>query len=81
MRKGEGTEMDTIGTPARLRKGTCYGQPGVYWAWKVDGYFDIHHAPEGVAPDGSDVIVEFLPTLQAAREWAREVTNIEKRGW
>jgi hypothetical protein len=52
----------------------------VYWAWKVDGYFDLHHAAEGVAPDGSDVVTEFLPTLAAARQWAREMTDLERKG-
>jgi hypothetical protein len=66
-----------IGTATRLRRGTYYGLPGVYWAWPVDGYYDLHHAPEGVAPDGSDVVVELLPTVAAAREWARAMTAIE----
>ena len=62
----------------RLRKGTCYGDPGVYWAWKYDGYYDIHFAPEGVVPDGSDVVAELFATLREAREWAREVVAIER---
>jgi hypothetical protein len=66
---------ESIGTPIRLRSGACEGDPGVFWAWKVDGYYDLHHAPEGTAPDGSDVVVEFLPTLAAARQWAREETT------
>ena len=70
----------SIGTPTRLRRGTCHGLPGVYWAWKVDGYYDLHHAAEGVAPDGSDVVTEFLPTLAAARQWAREMTDLERKG-
>lgn len=61
----------------RLRKGTYNGDPGVYWAWKYDGYFDVHHAPEGVVPDGSDVVAELFPTLREAREWAREIVAIE----
>jgi len=61
----------------RLRKGTYYGDPGVYWAWRFDGYYDVHHAPEGVTPDGSEVVAEFFPTLKEAREWAREIVAIE----
>jgi len=61
----------------RLRKGNCWGDPGVYWAWKFDGYYDIHHAPEGIVPGGSDVIAEFFPTLKEAREWVREWVAIE----
>lgn len=61
----------------RLRKGTYYGDPGIYWAWKYDGYYDIHHAPEGIVPDGSEVVAEFFPTLQEAREWARQMVAIE----
>jgi len=61
----------------RLRKGTYYGDPGVYWAWKFDGYYDVHHAPEGIVPDGSEVVAEFFPTLREAREWARQMVAIE----
>lgn len=55
----------------RLRKGTYYGDPGVYWAWKIDGYYDVHHAPEGAIPDGSDVVSELHPTIADARAWVR----------
>lgn len=63
--------MDGIKNPIRLRRGRFDGQDGVYWAWPVDGYYDLHHAPEGVDPDGSDVVEELLPTLAAARAAAR----------
>lgn len=56
----------------RIRKGTYEGDPGVYWAWKIDGYYDVHHAPEGVTPDGSDVVSELHPTLADARAWVRD---------
>jgi hypothetical protein len=61
----------------RLRKGPWEGEPGVYWAWKYDGYYDVHHAPEGMTPDGSDVVSECFPTLSEAREWTRKVVAIE----
>lgn len=61
---------DGIGTPIRLRSGTYDGIAGAYWAWPVDGYFDVHHAPEGMQPDGSEVVGEFLPSLKEARAFA-----------
>jgi hypothetical protein len=60
------------GMITKLRKGTYHGDPGVYWAWSYDGYYDIHHAPEGVIPDGSDVVSELHPTLADARAWVRD---------
>lgn len=77
-----GDDMDTIGNPIRLRNGKWDGMKGTYWAWPVDGYYDIHHAPFGVAPDGSDVIAELVPTLAEARQWVKEeVTPIGMMGW
>lgn len=64
-------DTDGITSPRRLRDGYYDEQPGTFWAWPVDGYYDLHHAPRGVDPDGSDVIEECLPTLAAARERAR----------
>ena len=68
----------SVGTPVRLRNGKCDGQAGVYWAWPIDGYFDLHHAPLGVEPDGSDVIAEGFSTLSEARAEARELVALEK---
>ena len=62
----------------RLRKGTYYGDPGVYWAWRYDGYYDVHHAPEGVTPDGSDVVSELHSTLADARAWVRTWVEMER---
>jgi hypothetical protein len=72
---------DNISSPTKLRHGTYAGTPGVYWAWKIDGYYDLHHVPEGVTPDGSDVVAELFPTLTEARAWARDMANLEKTGW
>lgn len=68
--------MDSIASPIRLRNGRHYGDAGTYWAWPVDGYYDLHHAPCGVQPDGSDVIAECLPTLAAARAEARDLADL-----
>lgn len=67
----------TVGTPIRLRNGPHDGRPGTYWAWPVDGYFDLHHAPAGTYPDGSDVISEFHATLKETRAEAREYVALE----
>lgn len=67
----------SVGNPIRLRNGTFYGMPGTYWAWPVDGYYDIHHAPEGVAPDGSDVVSELHASVKDARVWVREWLKVE----
>jgi hypothetical protein len=72
--------MDGIGTATLLRRGTYGGDPGVYWAWRVDGYYDLHFAAEGVAPDGSDVVAELFATMSEARAWARELSDLERRG-
>ena len=66
----------TIRTPIRLRDGACWGQPGTYWAWPIDGYYDLHHTAPGVHPDGSDVISEGHPTLADARAEARELAAL-----
>lgn len=62
---------DGIGTPRRLRDGYYEGEHGTFWAWPVDGYYDLHHAPKGVDPDGSEVIGEGYETLTDARAGAR----------
>jgi hypothetical protein len=64
-----------IKSPIRLRNGVWMDMPGTYWAWPVDGYYDLHFAERGIDPDGSDEIVELLPTLKAARDEARDLNN------
>lgn len=63
-------------TPRRVRRGSWDEQPGVFWAWKFDGYWDVHHAPEGVEPDGSDVVSEMHPTFFDAMSWVRDAVNL-----
>lgn len=67
-----------IGTPIRLRNGKCHGLSGTYWAWPVDGYFDLHHTAPGLSPDGSDVVSEGHVSLSDARATAREWAALEK---
>ena len=62
---------DGIGSPRRLRDGYYDGQHGTFWAWPVDGYYDLHHAPKGQQPDGSDIVGEGYETLTDARDGAR----------
>lgn len=67
--------FDGIGNAIKLRKGKYDGMPGTYWAWPVDGYYDLHFTDIGVRPDGSDVIHELLPTLKAARAEAKALST------
>ncbi len=67
-----------IGNAKRIRNGTWDGIPGTYWAWPVDGYWDIHFTARGEYPDGSEVLSEFYPTLAEVREWVREVIELER---
>ena len=60
-----------IKSPIKLRNGVFDGMRGTYWAWEVDGYFDLHWTDMD-RPDGSDVIYELLPSLAEARKQARE---------
>lgn len=63
----------SVRTPRKLFAGQLDGEPGIYWAWPFDGYWDLHWTSLGEgSPDGSDVIEECLPTLAAAKDAARE---------
>ena len=72
-----------IRSPIKLRNGKYNGGAGSYWAWPVDGYFDLHFVDqsEGPLPDGSEVIHELLPSLAEARKEARELNEMEKWGF
>jgi hypothetical protein len=68
-----------IGNARKIRNGTWDGHPGTYWAWPVDGYWDIHFTDRGVEyPDGCEVLSEFHPTLAEVRQWVREVIELER---
>jgi hypothetical protein len=67
-----------VNNPQIIGQGKFAGYPGTFWAWKIDGYWDIHHADKGAVPDGSDVVSEFHPTLADARKWVREVRNLDR---
>ena len=69
-----------IKSPIKLRNGKYNGYSGTYWAWEVDGYFDLHWTDMD-RPDGSDVIVESLSSLAEARKEAREINHYETRGF
>jgi hypothetical protein len=67
------TATEAIKSAIKIRNGKYNGETGTYWAWPVDGYFDLHFVDEneGPLPDGSEVIHELLPSLEAARKEAR----------
>ena len=72
--------FDGIGNAVKLRNGKYNGYPGTYWAWPVDGYYDLHWT-DADHPDGSDVIYECLPSLAEARKQAREENQYQTRGF
>lgn len=73
--------VDGVGSVRRLFNGHWQGMPGTYWAWPIDGYWDLHHVEQGIEPDGSDVIAEGFNTLKEAREWARDLVALERWRW
>jgi hypothetical protein len=74
---------EAIKSAIKIRNGKYNGCTGTYWVWPVDGYFDLHFVDqsEGPLPDGSEVIHELLPSLEAARREARELNQMETRGF
>lgn len=68
----------SVGTPRHIGNGTYDGEPGAFWAWPVDGYWDVHHTPVGEEPDGSEVVSEFHPTLADARRFVREIRDLDR---
>ena len=70
--------MEGIKSPIRLRNGKLEGYRGTFWAWPVDGYFDLHHAAYGVFPDGSDVVRECFATLEDVKQYVREIAQLNK---
>jgi len=62
-----------------LRRGYFDGELGNFYAWPIDGYYDVHWTPIGTAPDGSDVISEGHPTLADAQRHARETHEGDRR--
>lgn len=70
--------LDGIKCPKRLRRGKYGKDTGVYWAWPIDGYYDLHFVDDRDRldhPDGSDSIVECIATLAECREIARQETR------
>ncbi len=80
---------DTLGNPVRLRRGRYGGgwggiEHGTYWAWPIDGYFDLHFVSDKAAypyPDGSDCVDEFFATISDCRAAARESIKWSAWGW
>jgi hypothetical protein len=70
------TNEEGIGNPIRIRNGKLFGARGTFWAWPIDGYYDLHFTDIGVDPDGSDVVEECFPTLKAVRIEVRELNNL-----
>ena len=66
---------DKIGNAIRLCNGNYFELKGTYWAWPIDGYYDLHFTDTGARPDGSDVVSEGLHTLKAARTEAKELSK------
>jgi len=62
----------------RISAGTFDGQPVVYWAWRFDGYVDVHVTEPGQYPDGSEPVSELHPTVADARRWVREWNATER---
>lgn len=69
-----------IKSPIKLRNGKYNGYSGAYWAWPVDGYYDLHWT-DADHPDGCDVIYECLPSLAEARKQARQENQYQTRGF
>jgi hypothetical protein len=75
--------VSTVGiqSPKRLRRGRLGPLSGTYWAWPVDGYFDLHFVADidgREDPDGSDVIAELLATIAECRAVARDADYLAK---
>lgn len=77
------TATEGIKSPIRIRNGKYNGGIGTFWAWPVDGYFDLHFVDqsEGPLPDGSEIVGEFYSTLSEARKEAREINQLERWGF
>jgi len=73
-------EHEGIKSPIRLRNGKWKEFTGTFWAWPVDGYFDLHHAEFGINPDGSDVVRECFATLEEVKQYVREIAQWNKWG-
>lgn len=74
-----------IADPIRLMRGRYECQRGTFWAWPVDGYYDLHFVNDKdgyTHPQGDDVIGELLTTLTDCRNAARYETNwSRKNAW
>lgn len=66
-----------VKNPRFIRRGYYHDMElGTYWAWPVDGYWDLHftHSDWGDGwPDGSEVIAECFTTYKEAETYAQEI--------
>lgn len=67
-----------IKNPRRLFNGSWQEMGGTFWAWPVDGYWDLHFTERGAQPDGSEVIAEFFATLKEVRAEARSIDGLNR---
>jgi hypothetical protein len=73
--------VSTVGirSPKRLMRGHFDALAGTYWAWPIDGYFDLHFVADidgRDEPDGSDVVAELLTTITQCRAVARAADSL-----
>ena len=70
--------MNEVNNLRKIRNGTYHGEPGTYWAWQQDGYWDLHHSYPGEEPTGDDVIAEFFQTLTEVRAEVKTIMWLEQ---
>ena len=73
---------DGVASPLRLCRGSVECERGTFWAWPVDGYYDLHFVSDRSGrdyPEVDEVVGELLPTLTACREAAREESAWSRR--
>jgi len=71
-----------VGQPRFIQRGYYHDMElGTYWAWPIDGYWDLHFVYGNWAdgyPDGSDVIAEGFRTYKEAETYAQEIHKLNK---
>lgn len=75
---------DGIASPIPLLRGSLDRRRGTFWAWPIDGYYDLHFVADADGyghPDGSDVVSEILHTLTDCKRAAREETAWSRSPW
>ena len=73
---------DGIADPIRLSRGHDGYENGWFWAWPLDGYYDLHFVGDSYGtdqPDGCDVYVEQIQTLAECRRIVKMDTRSNRR--